>query len=928
MKSNLLATKLHLPSILPNRVRRPQLIQHLNEGLESGRRMTLISAPAGFGKSSCAVEWVRNLALPVIWLSLDRLDDDPVRFFTYLIAALQQVDETLCQEIERVLLAGQLPPVELIGTTLINELLNVKGQFVLVLDDFQVIQDRFTLQVLEKLVANLPTSLHLVLLTREDPSLPLARLRANNQLTEIRAEDLRFTHGEAERFLAEVMGLSLSPADIVTLEGKTEGWIVGLQLAGFSVRGRADPSRFIASLSGSHRHILSYLTEEVLSQQPEDIQQFLLQTSILDRLTGDLCDAVTGRTDGRALLERLLSANLFLISLDDEQQWYRYHHLFADLLRNLQNAVQKDQAAELHRRASRWYVQAGMVSEAIQHALDAADYQMAMHLLETHATAMIVQGYAKTVQGWLNAIPPELRLHSPKTNMAFIWMHLLRGNFAQALPYLDRLQAMFADSQPEAEQDPSLKAEWLTLQSFLLFAQGKRTEGLNLATQALDIAPAEDSFVRSLAWHGLASAYFQMGNYDDAVEAYQTAILHSRAAANFVSEMLSMTALAQIAIRHGQLHFAFEIASQAIDRVEQSEAVPPMSALMYGALGLVYYQWNQLEPAHRHILRAIQLCALGGYTDGEIYCRAILSRLLHMEGYLEAASQEIEKAIELMQSGAPTWVRQEVISQQVRLYLAQHRLTAAERVLKEQGFAFQDEFSFPDLGLDQNTSYEVGPVVDSALRILLHQAQAIHDPKQMHPGIVLADRLISAALMGQNIPTALETLLLRAQMVAALGNNQASQADYVRALELAEPEGYISIFVEEGLPVAEALAFLHKHNLLGAVQPAYVQNILAAFPRLQAQDTAGDEQPAANSQTANEPLTLEESTPLIEPLSKRELEILCLISEGYSNQEIAERLVLSLHTVKKHSSNIFAKLGVNSRTQAIARSRQLKLLQK
>jgi len=302
--SSLLATKLYRPSLPAKRVQRPQLIQRLNEGLESGRNLTLVSAPAGFGKTTCIGEWLNGLSFPVAWLSLDESDNDPVRFFTYFIAALQKVDANLGREIEGVLRSGQLPPSDVISTTLVNDILELEGRFLLVLDDFHVIQDRFILQVLEKLVvnllqANLPQPLHLVLLTREDPALPLARLRANNQMTEIRAGDLRFTSKEADCFLNEVMSLSLSQADIAVLEERTEGWIVGLQLAGLSIRDRANPSSFIATLSGSHRFILNYLTEQVLSQQPEEIQNFLLQTSVLDKLNGDLCNAVAERTDGQ-----------------------------------------------------------------------------------------------------------------------------------------------------------------------------------------------------------------------------------------------------------------------------------------------------------------------------------------------------------------------------------------------------------------------------------------------------------------------------------------------------------------------------------------------------------------------------------------------------------------------------------------------------
>jgi len=471
MNSGLLATKLHRPSIPTKRVQRPHLIQRLNEGLEIGRQMTLVSAPAGFGKTVCISEWVNRLNYPAGWLSLDTADDDPGRFFTYLVAALQQVDENIGREIEGILRAGQLPPAEIISTTLINDILQVEQRFLLVLDDFQVIQDNFIMQVLQTVVTNQPQSLHLVLLTREEPSLPLARLRANNQLTEIRAGDLRFTGDDATRFLNDVMGLSLSPEDAATLEEKTEGWIVGLQLAGLSIRDRKNPADFITALSGSHRHILSYLTEEVLNRQPQAIQDFLLQTSILNALNGDLCNAITERSDSHLLLEQLFNANLFLIPLDEEQHWYRYHHLFVDMLRDRLNMLQKDKIAGLHRRASRWYVQTGMVSEAIQHALAGEDYAPAVHLIESHAMDMLMQWHLKTVDGWMQAIPGEWLAQSPEANLAFAWMHLMRGDPTRAAPYLQRLGVMFAD--PLAEPLSSHRAKWLALQSMLLNAQGK-----------------------------------------------------------------------------------------------------------------------------------------------------------------------------------------------------------------------------------------------------------------------------------------------------------------------------------------------------------------------------------------------------------------------------------------------------------------------
>jgi len=913
---SLLAMKLRCPAVPPKRVHRPHLTQRLNDGLESGRLITLISAPPGFGKTTCAAEWVSRLDLPVAWLSLERADDDPARSFAYLVAALQQIDQAVGREIEGIIHSGRLPPTEVITHSLANDILQLGCRFLLVLDDFQVIQERAIHEALASLIGNQPPNMHLVLLTREDPPLPLARVRANNKVTEIRAGDLRFTCREAESFLSEVMGLRLSPADVGVLDDKTEGWVAGLQLAGLSIRGRDDQSGFIARLSGSHRYILSYLTEEVLSQQSQDMQRFLLQTSILHRLNGELCDAVTGRTDSATLLERLVTANLFLIPLDDEQRWYRYHHLFIDLLRNLLNAHHRNQAAELHRRASRWYAHAGMPMEAFQHALDAADYALAVQLLEAHATGMMVQGYVKTVEGWLNAVPAEARLHSPKANLAFAWMHLMHGTFAQASPYLERLQRHFSGSQTDSEA-PSLRAEWLALQSCLRSGQGDAAESLRLATQALEIAPEQDSYVQSLAYNGLASAHLLMGNYAHAVEVCRKAILHSRAASNLPSELLGTSILAQIALQHGQYHFALEIASSVAARLASSASLPPLSSVVYGALGQVYYQWHRFEQARTHLLRAIQLCILGGYTDGEIYYRTVFSRLLQMEGDREASSRELRKSMDLMQHGAPAWVRSEVVSELVRAYVAENGLPAAEAVLTEYGFSFRADDPDAQLAFDQTMTHEAGLLYNSALRVLLHRAQAQREPASLQRGIDLASRLISGALQAHYIPTALRTLLLRAQMFAALGDRQACLDDCARALEWAEAEGLVSLFVEEGRPIAEALAAVLKSNQVGFVQPAFVDSILAAFP--------DDDRCVAASPVPASGMAA--PTDMIEPLSKRELQILGLIAEGCSNQQIAQRLFLSLHTVKKHISNIFAKLAADSRTLAVARARQSGLLQ-
>ena len=909
--ATLLTTKLHPPALPPSRVERSRLIQQMNAGLKAGHHIFLVSAPAGFGKTVCISEWVNALAEPVTWLSLEPADDDPGRFFTYFIAALQTIDRQIGHEIEEILRGGQLPPEEIISTTLINDVLSIDQRFFLVLDDFQMIQDVYILAVLEKLIANPPNALSLVLLTREDPSLPLARLRANNQMTEIRARDLRFTTSETEQFLEDVMGLSLSQDDIRALEAKTEGWAAGLHLAGLSIQDRHSPSEFISRLSGSQRFILSYLTEEVLDQQPEDIQRFMLETSILDSLSADLCNAVTGRDDSASILEKLFAGNLFLISLDDEGGWYRYHHLFADLLRDTQHKQYKDDTADLHRRASRWYAQNGLVNEAIQHALTGVDYETAVHLIESYAMDLLMQWHVKTVEGWMQAIPSNWIAQSPKANLVFAWLHLMRGNAALAFPYLERLESMFSGF-PTVEDEPALAARWLALQAMLLTAQGKAKESLALTHQAMEIVPKTDGLTLSQICLGMANAYQQLNDYPHALEAFQNITRISRQSRDSVSEMLGIAGMALFAIQQGELYFAFDIVSDGVARMEHAGVMPPVSTALYGELGNIYYQWHQLDRAHENFQRSIKVSTLSGYADAELYYGVILSRLYQIGGNLDGAVREIQKTVDLMHVEAPSVVGEEIIAQQVRVYLAQGHLAAAEAALKKHGFYFGKHFSFPTL--DVNITRPMGILYISALRILLQRAVTKSELENLKEGIKIAGGLISDALQHQYVPLALELLLLRAQLLTVLGDDQASRSDYLQALKLGEPEGFISVFVEGGPTVAEALSRILEQADSEAFDAEYIQSILEAFPV--------DDHPA--SQTKLKSASDEES--LIAPLSKRELEILQLINEGLSNQEITERLFITLHTVKKHSSNIYAKLGVSSRTQAVARARQLGLL--
>jgi LuxR family transcriptional regulator, maltose regulon positive regulatory protein len=912
MKTTLLATKFHRPAFNSARVvSRPRLVERFNEGLAAERKLTLVSAPAGFGKTTCVSEWLNDLDLPAAWLSLDKLDDDPARFFAYFVAALQRVEASLGQEIAGVLRSGQLPPLEVVAASLIQDIFELPMRFLLILDDFHVIQDPDILQVLERLLFNQPPQLHLVLITREDPQLPLARTRANGEMTEIRAADLRFAGQEPARFLNEMMGLSLNKEDLNFLETRTEGWIVGLQLAGLSMRGHSDPSAFIASLSGSHRFILGYLTEEVLNRQPSEIQTFLLQTSILDKLNGELCDAVTRRSNSQAMLERLLNGNLFLIPLDDDQTWYRYHHLFADLLRSQQNRLAGQQVEELHRRASLWYEQAGMRAEAVDHALAASDYARAVALLESFAMPILQHGYVKGADRWLKAIPAEWHAQSPRTNLAFAWMHLLRGSYHELEPYLSQVEAYFTSAQTRPTDDSpdnhplaELEAEYYALQANRLQVQGRPKEAIEMAQRSLQMAGPEQYFVSSFAYLGLGGGYRQAGDLASALQAYEKGLQASRQAGTYVSEMLAASVVTLISIQSGRLRYAAEVCQLALERYqrleEDSGTIVPTAGGVFGSLGEVHYEWNQLDKARQYIERGLQISTLGSHTGTIIFLKLYLARLAQAEGSLEAAQQLVQEAKVLLERGAPAWLRPEVTYRQVRLLLAQNNAPAAQALLQQVGVDFRRPPAHP---------FEL--LYLAQLRLLVQRRQP--------EGLELARQLEAVASALGKTGLKLKVLLLRALLHEALSQPVEALQALFQALALAEPENYQRTFIDEG----PALADLLVRGLPETEHPEYVRRILEAFILVPAGAEKLKPEPESPKLASTAGQTPED---LIEPLTLRELEVLRLIETGLKYDDIATELFVSLNTVRFHVKSIYAKLNVDNRSKAVIVARQLGLL--
>lgn len=913
MAASLLSTKLRVPHPRQNAVSRPRLVSKLLSSIEQPGKFVLLSGPAGFGKTTLLGEFVAQLKRPIAWVSLDGGDNDPIQFWTYLIHAIQSIRPNIGQAALAILQSPQSFAGEIIPTLLINDLSKSPDALVLILDDYHVIQDTSIHEAIAFVLDHLPENLYLVVSTRTDPPWPLTRLRVRNQLVEIRAADLRFTAEETSLFLNQVMELHLSTENVAALEARTEGWVASLQLAAISMEGRSDVSAFIQAFTGSHVYVAEYLMDEVLGRQPQEVTLFLLQTSILERMNAGLCEAVSSQSDCQTILKNLYQANLFVIPLDDEGQWFRYHRLFADLLQaRLQQSTPAAEIKLLHQRAAAWYEQTGMMSEAMEHLLAAADHERAVLLLEKIAPQMIMKAYFKTVEDWLAVIPPAYIRESARLNMTFAWMFLMRRDPLQAGPYLEQLQIIFAS--PEAsEKYAALQGEWLALQSILLGAQGKVTESREAAEQALNSLSEDQVQVRIMTYMGLANAYRQMLDYERAMQAAGAMIQESRKAGDLTSEIFGLSFQGLVILEEGRLHAAHEIVSQGLRLAERAGSFSPFSATLHGELAQIYYHWHRLDEARNYFERSVQWSLPGGFSDAQIYNSVFLSRLFQMEGKLQESVEEIEKAVNLMQTAAPSLVGEEVVAQQVSIFLALDRLAAAKAALAPYGFSFDKGFFHPALGSKVPLSHPQGLLYNSALRIVLHQARKSLEALIVKQAIELANLVLEGSFRARHLPIALQTLLLRAQLYTTLGEDQSGLADVVRALELSEPEGFISIFLEEGQPVAEFLASLLRRRMPGSVKVSYVQQILAAFPKAQSVGTV-----------PSRPVDPDLSP--IEPLTPREMEVLQLIAAGDSNQAIADRLVITLSAVKKHTGNIFNKLNVSNRTQAVARARLLGLL--
>jgi len=891
---SLLTTKLYVPPLRAQLVQRPRLVERLEEGLRLGHRLSLISAPAGFGKTTLATAWLRDAGWVSTWLTLDENDNDPVRFTAYLLAALQKIDANIGQAALAMLQAPQPPPPEAILSSLINDLSRAHTTpqpFVLVLDDYHLIQAPPIHQQLSFLLEHQPPQMHLVIITREDPPLLLSRLRARGQITDVRQRELQFTEEEAEGFLRRTMSLELPSADVAVLQRRTEGWIAGLQLAALSMQQSDDAhrSRFVADLTGSNRYILDYLVEEVVQRQAPGVQDFLLKTSILDRLTAELCDAVTERDDSRHVLLALDQANLFVVRLDESRQWYRYHRLFRDLLRTQRAALD---VVPLHLRAARWHERNGFLDEAMGHALAAADWDEAERLMQGAAAQAINNGQFATLTRWLDALPEARLRGSPEIAALRGWALLSLGQFEAARTWADLANKLLPSGAPRTSQ-----AMVVCLQTYLAQIKSDIPKVVELAHHALALLEEGDPHgLRGAALANLASAQAIMGDIPAATRTCRELARLGQEGGHPISAVSALSNLAWFEHLQGKAREAIALCQQALDLcVDGRGNLLPLAGHALVGLGQICYDLNDLAQAREHLAQGLELGRQLGPTSGAMQAAFTLARIQRLTGETETALATAASARRTAAQLHLARVDALVAAWEADFQLKLGNVEAAARWAETAGLSPTDVPHF--LREDEHFTYA---------RLLLAQDRAAE-------AWTLLANLEGYARSSGLARSLITVCILQAAAQQALGQKEQALVRLEEAVRLAAAEGYRRAFLDEG-PAILALLPRVRH-----VAPEFVDDLLTCS---RSGYGAGSETPAEPGRQKLVP----GKQPLIEPLSERELEVLGLMAGGLSNQEIAGRLFISVGTVKTHVHNICGKLAVGSRTQAAAQARELGLL--
>ena len=894
----LLQTKLYMPRLRPSFIPRPNLIAKLNQGLQQESKLTLVSAPAGFGKTTLITEWIAERARPFAWLSLDERDADINRFLTYFVAALQSVAAKVGGGVLTVLQSAQLPPTNSILTSLLNDIMTIPEHFFFVMDDYHVLDARLIDEALTFVLEQAPPQMHLIITTREDPNLPLARWRVRNQLTELRASDLRFSLGETAVFLRQLMGLTLTEEHIATLEDRTEGWIAGLQLAALSMQGRQDVSGFIDAFTGDNRYIVDYLVEEVLHRQPEPTRRFLLQTAILDRLNGPLCDAVTGQIGGKAQLETLERGNFFIIPLDDRRHWYRYHHLFAEVLKVHLLAEQTAHVSELHRRASNWYEQHDLVADAIRHALLAEDFEHAADLIERAVPDMRQSRQESRLLAWFQVLPDELFENRPVLTVHYAGTLLQNG-------HLDGVESRLRDVEQWLEMPANSREHPIYVNeedfrrlpgSVAMYHAGMaliRSDTMNTvkyAQQVLALAPPDDYFLHGAASALLGLAFWTSGDLETAHQVYAEGLAYLQKA-GYISDVIGgAVTLADIQLMQGRLREAMSSYKQGLQLATKQGALPLRGAAdMHVGLSELECERNDLASAEQHLLQSKAFGELNGLPKNPSRWRVALARIRKAQGDLDDALDLLEEAERLYVGDFSPNVRP-IPALKTGVWIAQGRLHEAFGWARERRLSVADDLSY----LREFEHITLA-------RMLIAHYKRDHTENAIREATGLLERLLKAAEEGKRMGRVIEIVVLKTVAYQARGDLSTALSELEHALKLAEPEGYVRLFLDEGASMVNLL----KEAAARGIMSGYVGKLLGS------------------GQTSSQRLA---PTSLIEPLSQREHEILRLLQTDLSGPEIAAELMVALSTVRTHTKGIYSKLNVNNRRAAVNRAIELGLI--